>query len=316
MHHVLCQTKEACAYNTCSCTPGTCAWKDYYSATDTTCTPTNCSCTNSVKSWTGKAGYYFNGTQMTTCTGGYYCAGFTVTTAPSNGTGRSQCNSSYPNSDSGNSSANRCYSNSLTRAWTGSQVNGSVPTNCASVTSWNACSNPSCTYVAYADGTVKSGCSTNSASCTKTVAAVTAKSGYFDNGTTCAACPSGYPNSDDNNEGGRTQCYSNSKSRAWTGSQNACSKPANASAVTCNSCSIAACAYVAYSNAAGTADGTVKSGCSTNNASCNQTVKSATCNAGYAGTTSCPICTGATFAGAGQTLFGMSRWIYCKYNKW
>ena len=113
------------------------------------------------------------------------------------------------------------------------------------------------------------------------------------------ACPSGYPNS----AAGAsviTQCYSNTKSRPWTGSQNACTKPSGCSTVTCNTCSKSACNYVAYANSAGTGDGTIKSGCSTNNESCNQTVKSVTANAGYrVNGTACTQCTGATYSAGG-----------------
>ena len=234
---------------------------------------------------------------------GYYRAAHTVNYGSTST--RNACPSGYPNSDAGAGAITSCYSNSKSRAWTGSQVNGSVPTNCATVESWNSCSNPACSYVAYAnsagtgDGTIKSGCSTNNASCTRTPASVTADAGYYDAGTSCAACPSGYPNSDDGNEGGVTQCYSNTKSRAWTGSQTACTKPTGCYAVTCNSCSNPACSYVAYANSAGTGDGTIKSGCSTNNASCTQTVNTVTANAGrYVSGKTCPACAVGTFQGA------------------
>ena len=262
-----------------SCTPGTCTYKDYYNATDTTCTPSNC--TKTPAAVTAKAGYYDAGTSC------------------------SDCPSGYPNSDAGNDGGiTKCYSNSKSRPWTGSQVNGSIPTNCAAVTSWNACSNPACSYVAYSnstgngDGTVKSGCSTNSASCTKTPAAVTANKGYYDAGTSCSACPSGYPNSDAGNDGGITKCYSNTKKRAWTGSQTACALPTGCETKTCNSCSIAACDYVSYSNSTGNGDGTLKSGCSTNNESCQQTVASVTASAGrYVSGTTCPACAAGTYQG-------------------
>ena len=256
-----------------SCTPGTCTYKDYYGATDTTCTPTNC--TKTAKTTTGKAGYY-----------GY-----------SNGSGQacSSCssfNSSYPSSDNGAANSNYCYA---TKTKTGSQVNGSVPTNCASVTSWNSCTPGTCTYKDYY-GVTDTTCTPSN--CTKTPAAVTANSGYYDAGTTCSACPSEYPNSDAGNDGGITKCYSNTKSRAWTGSQTSCSLPTGCESRTCNSCSNPSCDYVAYSNSAGTGDGTVKSGCSTNNASCQQTVKSVTASAGrYVSGTSCPACAAGTYQG-------------------
>ncbi len=148
----------------------------------------------------------------------------------------STCPSGYPNSAEASTAITQCYSNTKSRAWTGSQVNGSVPTNCASVKTWGSCSKPACDYVAYSnsagtgDGTIKSGCSTNSASCTKPVVAVTAKAGYYDNGTTCAACSglaSGfYPNSAEGNEGGASACYTNSLSGKYVASANATSATA------------------------------------------------------------------------------------------
>ncbi len=105
----------------------------------------------------------------------------------------------------------------------------------------------------------------------------------------CTTCPTAYPNSDPRATA-ITECFSNTKSRAWNGSQNACSV-ANAT-VTCNSCSNNDCDYVAYSDSAGTGDGTIKSGCSTNNDNCNQTVKTFSCNKNFFANgsvcTSCP----------------------------
>ena len=183
-------------------------------------------------------------------------------------------------------------------------MNGSVPNNCSAVTEWGTCSGSACTYVAYSnsagtgDGTIKSGCSTNNGNCTKTPAAVTAKAGYYDNGTSCSACPTGYPNSDAGNEGGITKCYSNTKSRPWGGGQISCATPTGCSDSTCNTCTLPACSYVAYSNSTGSADGTIKSGCSTNSEDCQQTVKSVTAKAGrYVSGITCPACAVGTFQG-------------------
>ena len=243
-----------------------------------------------------KAGAYVNGQTCSQCTADNYCTGGTA--APKD------CPSGYPNSAAGAGAITSCYSNSKSRAWTGSQVNGAVPANCSAVTEWGTCSEPACSYVAYAnsagtgDGTIKSGCSTNNANCTKPVVAVSADAGYYDAGTTCSACPSGYPNSDDDNEGGITKCYSNTKSRAWTGSQTPCAKPTGCYSVTCNACSEPACSYVAYANSAGTGDGTIKSGCSSNNEACQQTVNTVTANAGrYVSGKTCPACAVGTFQG-------------------
>ena len=254
-----------------ACTPGKCTYKDYLGQTGETCTPSNC--TKTPKTVTAKENYYVSGTSCPTCPTG------------------------YPNSDGGTGGVTVCYSNTKSRAWTGSQVNGSTPSGCASVTAWNACSKPACSYVAYSnsagtgDGTIKSGCSSNSASCTKTPKTVTAKENYYVSGTSCPTCPTGYPNSA-GGTGGVTVCYSNTKSRAWTGSQVNGSTPSGCASVTAwNACSKPACSYVAYSNSAGTGDGTIKSGCSSNSASCTKTPKTVTAKENYyVSGTSCPTC--------------------------
>ncbi len=269
-----------------SCTPGTCTYKKNYAGIITSnCTATNC--TKPITGVSAKTGYRTNGTSCTACPSG------------------------YPNSADGNTGGvTACYSNNKSRPWSGNQTACSKPSNAYSVTC-NSCSGSACTYVAYSnsagngDGTIKSGCSSNSAACQQTVKSVTCNANYRVNGTSCTACPSGYPNSAANNSGGITACYSNNKSRAWTGGQTACGKPSNCASVTCNSCSGSACTYVAYSNSAGTGDGTIKSGCSSNSANCQQSVKSVTANAGYyANGTACTICpagkycTGGTAAAA------------------
>jgi len=122
-------------------------------------------------------GTYWNGSSCGTCTAGYYCSGFSSVSESSlyNGYGRSGCGSTYTLSDSGATSSGDCYYNATK---TGSQVNGSTPTNCYSVTSWNSCTPGTCTYRVYADGSTTSCTPTN---CTKTVASVTAKTGYYAN---------------------------------------------------------------------------------------------------------------------------------------
>ena len=250
-----------------SCTPGTCQYKDYNGATDGTCTPSNC--TKTPKTVTAKENFYVNGTSCSACPSG------------------------YPKSDGGDISSAYCY---VTKTKTGSQVNGSVPTNCASVTSWNSCTPGTCSYRDYQSATDTTCTPSN---CTKTPAAVTADAGYYDNGTSCSACPTGYPNSDAGNEGGITKCYSDEKSRAWTGEQISCATPTGCSDSTCNTCTLPACSYVAYSNSTGSADGTIKSGCPTNSEDCQQTVKSVTAKAGrYVSGITCPACAVGTFQGA------------------
>ena len=104
------------------------------------------------------------------------------------------------------------------------------------------------------------------------------------------SCPSGYPNSAAGSDA-ITDCYSDSKSRAWTGGQGECLLPVGCSDVTCDTCSKPACAYVAYSNDAGTGDGIIKSGCSSNNENCLQPVKSVKAlNGNYVSGLTCPSC--------------------------
>lgn len=107
------------------------------------------------------------------------------------------CPSGYPNSVAGSDAITDCYSDTKQRPWTGSQVNGSVPSGCYSVTAWNSCSNGTCSYTAYsnedgtADGAHKSGCTSNDDNCTKTPSQVTARAGHYVSGTTCPACNAG-----------------------------------------------------------------------------------------------------------------------------
>ena len=250
-----------------ACHPDKCWYRIYKSGTTTSCTPTNCNQTHKA---------------CTSASKNYYLASGVAKSC-------SSADASYPSSDGGDIAASSCYG---TFSKTGSQVNGSVPTGCASVTSWNACTPGTCQYTKYASGTVKTDCTPTN--CTKTVKSVTASAKYYANGASCSACPSGYPNSADGNSGGITACYSNSKSRAWTGSQVNGSTPTNCYSVTSwNACSLPACSYVAYSNSTGNGDGTIKSGCSTNNASCTKTVAAVTAKSGYyVSGTSCTECSG------------------------
>ena len=167
------------ARNLTACTPGTCQYRDYDGGTDGTCTPTNCTKTQTCTS--ASANYYLD-----------------------SGSAKA-CPTTYPYSDGGNINSSYCYKNATK---TGSQVNGSVPSGCASVTSWNSCTPGTCEYRDY-NGATDGTCTPQN--CTKTVAAVTANSGYYDNGTTCPACSSvgdgSYTLSAAGNDGGSSKCY-------------------------------------------------------------------------------------------------------------
>jgi len=251
-----------------------------------------------ANSYTCSAGKYLNGTTCSDCESGYWCPGATWTY---NGSvqGRQSCSTStetrYPNSAAGSDAITDCYSNTKSRAWSGSQT--ACPKSDGCDVTCNTCSIAACDYVAYSnsagtgDGTIKSGCSSNSAACQQTVKSRSAQENHYLSGTTCPSCPSGYPNSIAGATA-ITQCYSNTKQRAWSGEQIECDTPSGCESATCESCSRDKCSYVAYSNSAGTGDGTIKSGCETNNESCKQSVASVTASSGnYVSGTTCPACT-------------------------
>jgi len=229
-------------------------------------------------------------------------------------------------SDSGNSGGiTACYSNSKSRAWTGSQVNGSTPTNCYSVTSWNSCSVAACSYVAYSnssgtgDGTIKSGCSTNSSNCTKTVASVTAKTGYYANETSCSTCPSGYPNSDSGNSGGGKYlgtAKGTTASSCAAGTYKAAHSVYYGSTSTCSACS----GRTQYSAAGASSCSTVSSGyyttgCTSNN-NCtgqSQCTSGTWCASGVQN--QCSSLTGVSVSGGTYTsAAGSSANTACKYT--
>ena len=259
--------QTGCAARTLgTCTPGTCTYTKQYSGTIVSdCTPTNC-------------------TKPQTCTSAddnYYLSGGSA----------AKCGSSYPYSDGGNISSSYCYKYGTK---TGSQVNGSVPTNCASVTSWNSCTPGTCQYKDY-NGATDGTCTPSN--CTKTPAAVTADAGYYDNGTSCSACPSAYPNSADGNEGGISKCYMSVSGGKYVATANATS-PSTCAAGTykaahtvyygsTSSCS-ACTGRTKYSEAGASACSTVGSGYYTTG-----------CNTSGNNCTGQSQCTGATYCSSG-----------------
>ena len=152
-----------CASQTTSaCTPGTCTYRDYNGATDTTCTPTDCTKTRTGLS--ANANRYVNGTtSCPTCT---------------------SKNSTYTLSDGGNIDYTYCY-RELTN--TGSQLEPSLPTGCLSQTT-SACTPGTCTYRDY-NGATDTTCTPTD--CTKTRTGLSANANRYVNGTTsCPACSS------------------------------------------------------------------------------------------------------------------------------
>ena len=87
----------------------------------------------------------------------------------------------------------------------------------------------------------------------------------------CETCPTAYPHTESTTSTAITQCFSETKQRTSSGAHIE-TLPNGCVSATFQDCTPATCDYVAYSNATGTADGTIKSGCETNTNTCNKTV--------------------------------------------
>jgi len=269
---------------------GSDAASDCYTSCTKACTqqscPSNATCTHGSTSTTGtqyyggscsasastcpitvtcNAGYYLSNGTCVQCESGYYCPG---------DNNRTSCPSGYPNSSAGATSINSCYTN-ITRGCT--QNNGSTPSGCASVTAWNACSCTGDTYIKYYNGTTSG--TTSNETCIKEPKTVTASANYYVSGTTCPACPTAYPSSDGGNIG-EGSCY---VTKTSTGSQLACSKPANSATYACGTCTPGTCDWRDYKSATDTS-------CTPDD--CTKPVSSVSCNTGYyKDGVMCPACT-------------------------
>lgn len=278
-----------------STTASACTKSCTRACTQQTC-PANATCShgNTSTSGTDKQGVGCDALASTcsitvTCNSGYY--------KNSNGT-CTACEDGY--FCTGNNSRTACTT--LGAGYTKSDGTRKANTDCYQSCS-KACTQQTCPSTAYScshGSTSTSGtqhyngtCTAAASTCSLTVNSC--KTNNYKDGNACKGCPSGYPYSANQNTGGITSCYSATKSRAWTGSQTACAKPDNCYSVTCNTCANPACDYVAYANTAGTGDGEIKSGCPSNGANCQQTVKSVTANANYyVNGTACSPCSGLT----------------------
>lgn len=299
-----CSSYGACSGGTeksrsCTCNTG------YYLSSNTcnACSSVKNTSTLSTTSITG-------GSRIRTCTGNY-TGGAGGTNGSSACTGCSadsytcSCNANYHSSGSGSTCT--CVGDTYTISYvlnSGTQASSGVPTSYTYGTGATINGTPTRSGYTFAGWCTDSGltsCSTSQTIATnatgnKTFYAkwtgITCSAGQYLDGT-CKKCPDAYPNSPANNGGGITSCYSNTKSRAWSGSRTECDNPAPTycASVICGTCSKPACDYVAYSNAAGTGDGTIKSGCSTNNESCKKPVDSVTAKSGsYVNGKTCATC--------------------------
>lgn len=291
--------------------------------------------TSSCSACSGRTKYSAAGASACkTVSSGYYTTG--CNTSGNNCTGQSQCTgATYCSSGV----QNNCPSGYTANTTAGKTAASSCQISCSGGT-YVATANAACTSVGtgyyraahtvnygststrtqcpanYRSGAAassESGCKTSCAGgtyvATAEAACTAVGDGYYraahsvsyGSTSTRNTCPSGYPNSDAG-AAAITSCYSNSKSRAWTGEQISCATPTGCSDSTCNTCTLPACSYVAYSNSTGSADGTIKSGCSTNSEDCQQTVKSVTAKAGrYVSGITCPACAVGTFQGSNDS---------------
>ena len=315
------------AYEACpDGTPGTCTYNDYKGKTDEPCTPTDC--VQNPSKVEANEGYYVSGATCTVCPNGGKSSGGdntinscyqTKKCTANNGTGTQTC--TYKNGD-----YTQCDTCNVESCPAGYELKDSVCTECpagtysADGTKCNVCDagkysdKKASTCTSCNTGYTNSGSTAAShagaASCTTTCGAgqyvatagqgcVKVGNGYWGTGGIVKQtetlkreqCPSGYPHSDDG-ANAKTHCYSDQKTREWNGSKVNGAIPTNCSEVTeWNECSGEVCTYVAYANAAGTGDGTVKSGCKTNEESCTNTVKTVKAQAGYyVDGTSCTVC--------------------------
>ena len=271
-------TQSCTISNASSCTYGskTTSGTQYYGGSCDASNPGNCPITG----WSCNAKYYHTDSGCSACTGvsatdlSQSCSRNPTSTELSNA-------HAYAGTISG--AKQQC-----TGKHTGGPAGATSSSQCTGCSSWGSCSGGSLTITSCA-------------------------AGYYKDGNSCKSCPSGYPNSPDGNTGGITSCYSNTKSRAWTGGQTACAKPSGCASVSCKACSGSACNYVAYSNSAGTGDGTIKSGCSTNNANCQQELDKPTSASAdhYISGSTCPACPDAYPNSAGGNIGQSGCYAIC-----
>lgn len=308
LNRVTCSAGYYLKANATSCSA--CGGNNYYCPGGTYNVSSSAQGRNTVSS-----GYYSTGGTSTTRTGQSQCTGATYC---SSGV-QNNCPSGYTaNTTAGKTAASSCQISCSggTYVATANAACTSVGTgyyraahtvNYGSTSTRTQCP---ANYRSGAAASSESGCKTSCAGgtyvATAEAACTAVGDGYYraahsvsyGSTSTRNTCPSGYPNSDAG-AAAITSCYSNSKSRAWTGEQISCATPTGCSDSTCNTCTLPACSYVAYSNSTGSADGTIKSGCSTNSEDCQQTVKSVTAKAGrYVSGKTCPACAVGTFQGA------------------
>ncbi|MCQ2599252.1 MAG: InlB B-repeat-containing protein, partial [Alphaproteobacteria bacterium] len=129
----------------------------------------------------------------------------------------------------------------------------------------------------------------------------------MDSNKQCQQCPSGYPNSVDNNTGGITSCY---KTVTASCTKKDGSIPGGCASVTAwNDCSCTGSTYKQYSNSAGTGNGTTSG---TTAETCTKTARTVTAKTNYyvSGAT-CPACSGISSGTYPKSDGGNITSAYC-----
>ena len=157
----------------------------------------------------------------------------------------------------------------------GTQENGEIPENCATVEAWNSCQPQSCSYKQYYDGSIVPGTDCEPTNCTKTPQSVTANSGYYVENTSCKSCSAAtsgeFPLSLAGNSDSVDNCYRNCTA---SDVENSVSVSGTVTSGGINSCIATSCAAGSYLS------GTECKTCVAN-ATCAGGTTTFECNTGY-----------------------------------
>lgn len=158
---------------------------------------------------------------------------------------------------------------------TGTQENGEIPENCATVEAWNSCQPQSCSYKQYYDGSIVPGTDCEPTNCTKTPQSVTANSGYYVENASCKSCSAAtsgeFPLSLAGNSDSVDNCYRNCTA---SDVENSVSVSGTVTSGGINSCIATSCAAGSYLS------GTECKTCVAN-ATCAGGTTTFECNTGY-----------------------------------
>ncbi len=206
------------------------------------------------------AGQYLPMGQQTCkpCTAGNYCPGGDLDFSAVMDKGLNACPADYRDGGTGLATQDSCVG--IFKKY-GDQIEPALPAGCINQTTV-ACTPGECSYKKQYNGTLV-GPDCTPTDCTKDRVSVVSDAGHYADGLACRVCPTGYPNALANSIA-ITDCFSDTKLRSWSGSIIFENIPQNCRDGQWTSVPKTDCEYVAFSNAYGTGDGVIKSGCTTN----------------------------------------------------